>query len=122
MAGEDRGSSLNLKLDLLEKGHEFSFFQALRLLRRLTKGIEQPSPEGRGHIKIRPHLSLAFPPADIAQIEENAEDPFSFTVTATFLGLYGSSSPLPTFYTEDLLAEAMEEETVTRDFIDIFNQ
>jgi len=122
MAGEDRGSSINLKLDLLEKGHEFSFFQALRLLRRLTKEIEKPSTAAKGYIKIRPHLSLAFPPADIAQIEENAEGFFSFTVTATFLGLYGSSSPLPTFYTEDLLAEAAEEETVTRDFIDIFNQ
>ncbi len=122
MAGEDRRSSINLKLDLLERGHEFSFFQALRLLRRLAKEGERSSAVGGGKIKVHPHLSLAFPPADIARIEENPEDPLSFTVTATFLGLYGSSSPLPNFYTEDLLAEAMEEETVTRDFIDIFNQ
>ncbi len=122
MAGEDRRSSFNLKLDLLEKGHEFSFFQALRLLRRLAKEGERPSAEGSGKIKVHPHLSLAFPPADIARIEENSEDHLSFTVTATFLGLYGPSSPLPNFYTEDLLAEAMEEETVARDFIDIFNQ
>lgn len=122
MAGEDRRSSINLKLDLLERGHEFSFFQALRLLRRLTKEGERPSIEDEGKIRVRPHLSLAFPPADIARIEENSEGPLRFIVTATFLGLYGSSSPLPTFYTEDLLAEAVEEETVSRDFIDIFNQ
>lgn len=122
MAGEDRRSSINLKLDLLEKGHEFSFFQALRLLRRLGKEVEKPPADFEGKIKIRPHLSLAFPAADIAQIEEDPTSPFGFSVTATFLGLYGSSSPLPTFYTEDLLAEAAEEESVTRDFIDIFNQ
>ena len=42
-------------------------------------------------------------------------------MTATFLGLYGHASPLPTFYTEDLLEDETSDEPATRDFLDIFN-
>ncbi len=35
--------------------------------------------------------------------------------------MYGISSPLPSFYTEDLLYEANEDNYVVRDFIDIIN-
>jgi len=73
------------------------------------------------NIRIRPELSLAFPSSDIVKIEELPQEPALFRITATFLGLYGVSSPLPTFYTEDLFAEAAEDESVSRDFLDIFN-
>ena len=42
-------------------------------------------------------------------------------ISATFLGLYGASSPLPRFYTERLLEEQADDCSVTRDFLDIFN-
>ena len=124
MAGEVRRSSLNLKLDLLKKGHEFSFFQVMRLLRLLVReseGTEEKRIDEEGPIRIRPELSLVFPASDVAKIDELANDRSPFLVTATMLGLYGSSSPLPTFYTEDLLDEEAEDQSVTRDFIDIFN-
>jgi type VI secretion system protein ImpH len=57
----------------------------------------------------------------VAKIEELANEGPLFLVTATMLGLYGVSSPLPTFYTEDLMDEAAEDMSVTRDFLDIFN-
>lgn len=124
MAGQDRGPSPHLKSDLLGKAHEFSFFQVMRLLRLLLQGLGSTEEKGsveEEYIRIRPELSLSFPPADVAKIEEiKGEKPF-FSITATLLGLYGSSSPLPTFYTEDLLDEAAEDLSVTRDFIDIFN-
>ena len=124
MAGEVRKSSLNLKLELLKKGHQFSFFQVIRLLRLLVleseKTEEKETEEGK-KIRIRPELSLAFPASDVLKIEEMTGDTSAFLVTATMLGLYGSSSPLPTFYTEDLLDEENEDLSVTRDFIDIFN-
>ncbi len=79
-------------------------------------------------IRVRPELSLAFPGTDIASIEEidEDEDPavdtqMRYRITTAFLGLYGVSSPLPTFYTEDLLDEAREDSSVSRDFIDIIN-
>jgi len=82
----------------------------------------QSDNSGARKIKVHPELSLGFPPADVSSIDQPSQDNHAYVVTATFLGLYGSSSPLPTFYTEDLLQEAAEDESVTRDFIDIFNQ
>ena len=124
MASQDRGSSSHLKKDLLGKAHEFSFFQVMRLLRLFLQD-QEISEEKRSveeeYIRIRPELSLSFPPADVVKIEESDGEKPRFSITATLLGLYGSSSPLPTFYTEDLLDEAAEDMSVTRDFIDLIN-
>lgn len=124
MAGENRGSPSHLKRDLLQHGHEYSFFQVMRLL-RLFDGSPARS-EGavageRDHIKIRPTLSLSFPAADVDSIEELDDDRNRFVINTTFLGLYGSSSPLPTFYTEDLIDEAAADGSVARDFLDVVN-
>jgi type VI secretion system protein ImpH len=124
MASQVRGPSFDLKLNLLKEGHSFSFFQVIRLIRLLHRDSCHPNVQQAveiENIRIRPELSLAFPASDIARVEELPGDISSFLVTATFLGLYGVSSPLPTFYTEDLLSESSEDESVTRDFIDIIS-
>lgn len=124
MAGQVGKSSFNIKFELLEKAHEFSFFQVMRLLRLLGHGPEKsgvPEEDKREKVRVRPELSLAFPPADVVKVEETAGEGPGYRVTATFLGLYGSCSPLPTFYTEDLLEEAEGDSSVTRDFLDIIN-
>jgi type VI secretion system protein ImpH len=123
MAGQDRKSALDLKLDLLKQGHGFSFFQALRLLRRCGGGEESPGDSGGAglDLRIRPDLSLGFPASDVARIEETPGGPAGYRVTDSFLGLYGASSPLPTFYTEDLIDEALADSTTARDFLDIFH-
>ncbi|MHB1011537.1 MAG: type VI secretion system baseplate subunit TssG [Desulfobacteria bacterium] len=124
MAGPDRKSALDLKLDLLKQGHGFSFFQALRLLRRVGGAGEESPGEKEGAdrtLRIRPDLSLGFPASDVARIEETPGGPAGYRVTVSFLGLYGASSPLPTFYTEDLIDEQLSDSTTTRDFLDIFH-
>jgi type VI secretion system protein ImpH len=124
MASQIRGPSFDLKLNLLKEGYSFSFFQVIRLIRLFSRcdiPAEEEQTTKNEKIKIRPELSLAFPASDIARVEELPGDIPSFMVTATFMGLYGVSSPLPTFYTEDLFIEAAEDETVARDFIDIIS-
>lgn len=124
MAGQAGESSFNLKADLLKRGHSFSFFQVMRLLRLLVQEAERSPKEetyALENVKIRPELSLAFPAADVAKIEEISGAKPHFRVMVTFLGLYGSSSPLPIFYTEDLIDEAVEDRSATRDFIDIIH-
>lgn len=123
MATPGRRSSFDLRIDLLKEAHSFSFFQVLRLLRLFAP----PGTKGSGlgfidfeNVRIRSTLSLGFPPADVESIAE-VDEGSSFQVTVTPLGLYGSSSPLPTFYTEDLIEEASEDESVSRAFIDIIN-
>jgi type VI secretion system protein ImpH len=124
MAGETGQTTFDLKQELLTKGHEFTFIQAMRLLGLLGASPEIPSDpsdhRARIPIRIRSDNSLAFPAADITAIEENSEEP-GFRITANFLGLYGPSSPLPTFYTEEVIDEANSDESVRRDFLDIYN-
>ncbi|MCX8117638.1 MAG: type VI secretion system baseplate subunit TssG [Desulfobacterota bacterium] len=121
MASPDRRSPAALKSDLFEKAHEFSFFQVMRLLRLLLRSGKTGASQEEQHLRLRPELSLSFPPADVARIEEVDSERPLYLVTVTLLGLYGASSPLPTFYTEDLLEEASEDLSVTRDFLDILN-
>ncbi|MCP4745880.1 MAG: type VI secretion system baseplate subunit TssG [Desulfobacteraceae bacterium] len=114
--------------DLCRQGHKYSFFQAIRLLRHLRRAQGEISDEQlESAIKIRPKISFAFPAADIDRIEtidseNDIDDDEKYQLTATFLGLYGSCSPLPNFYTEDLLTEQAEDENVSRDFLDIIHQ
>ena len=124
MAGQARRAASHIKRDLLKEGHRFAFFQVIRLLRLLDPepfDFRRQEPFRSEQIKIRPDLSLAFPAADMAKVENPSPETSDFEITATFLGLYGSSSPLPTFYSEDLIDEAIAAESVTRDFIDIIS-
>ena len=124
--------------ELLENPKEFSFTQAVRLLKRAfgAGGAQGIDAFLRKQLKIRPYLSLGFPPNDLVEIEEipenqpenkpgNIKDKQDtsrrFRMTATFLGLYGPSSPLPTYYTEELLDEQGEDKNVSREFLDIVN-
>jgi len=123
MATEARTSNLALMRLLLEKPYDFSFFQAVQLLQRYTggAGLGQLGPAAEEMVRIRPAVSMAFPAADMEQIERiprsGAE---GYRITTSFLGLYSSDSPLPTFYTEDLLWKESDQEAV-RSFLDIFH-
>jgi len=109
---------------LFREGHRFSFIQAFRflLLHMRRSGLADISlHELSKRIRMRPELSLAFPETDITAIEPLSSPPGTYRITAAFLGLYGASSPLPTFYTEDLLQEMSQDRSISRDFYDIFN-
>jgi type VI secretion system protein ImpH len=116
--------------DLLAHPQRFSFNQVVRLLRLWTTGNDPDAWKNtlRERLSFRPALSLGFAVTDVQDLElelsDDPGDPCPFAhgrVTASFLGLYGPSSPLPTFYTERLLDEQNEGCSVTRDFLDIFN-
>lgn len=111
---------------ILRDGHSFSFFQIIRIIRCLLsksrKDLKSITDTNEA-IRIKPELTLAFPSSDIKSVRNlgNADDP-NFLILVNFLGLYGTSSPLPIFYTEDLIEEKSEDESTVRDFIDIINQ
>ena len=142
MATEARNNTAALKEALIKQSRQFSFIQAIRLLKNhLRYELEEGHDETdalpptslsqtswQQAIRVRPELSLAFPGTDLISVEETeinddlAPDmQMRYQITTGFLGLYGTSSPLPTFYTEDLLDEAREDSSVSRDFIDIIN-
>lgn len=107
-----------------EQAPEITLGQALRLLERAHADAPHLPPFARD-VQIRPHLSLAFPAADIVDVQTPEGDqpvpPPAWRLTTTLLGLYGTMGPLPTFYTEELLEEARNDESVSRDFLDILN-
>ncbi len=123
MARKDRGSPINLIEQLTQYSSRFSFIQAVRLLRLLIRNSEPSATEQEleNRIRVRPELSFDFPGTDITHIERIDSVPERFLITVTFLGLYGASSPLPAFYTEDLLHEREDDRSITRDFLDIIN-
>ena len=128
MAGKNRQHApalTDIRQLLLERGHHLPFVQVIRLLKLYLsrqQGKKLTNEELFRLIRVRPHLSLDFPGTDVIRVEEIDEGRARFRITATFLGLYGSSSPLPTFYTEDLIEEEREGRNATREFLDIINQ
>lgn len=117
MGSKDRRPASALREDLLKSGSRYSYFQAMRLLYRLV------ASGSHDRIRTRPELSFSFPSSDISDIKYiQGKDEGRYDITATFLGLYGVSSPLPNFYTEDLFLEASEDRSTCRDFLDIFNE
>ncbi|WJF89274.1 type VI secretion system baseplate subunit TssG [Paraburkholderia bonniea] len=112
MASEDRAATTALSR-LEADGPRYGFFQALRLLRR-----DYPDRAAfEAAVRFQPTLGLGFAGNDIEQIETDASG--KVRVRVNFFGLYGVSSPLPTFYTEDLIDEARNGRSAMRDFIDI---
>lgn len=122
--------------DLLRQPQDYAFSQAVDLLRLWANPRSARELENflRHRLKFRSALSLGFAVSDVAELDldlppdpasgvpQASAQPFhKARITATFLGLYGASSPLPKFYTERLLDEQGEDASVTRDFFDIFN-
>ena len=71
------------------------------------------------NIRIQPELNLDYPQSDIADISKLEDD--KYQITTTFFGLYGVSSPLPGFYTEELLDDEWDEFENRKRFLDVIH-
>jgi len=105
---------------------DFDFFQLVHLVERLVPeaaAVGDTGPAAREPLRFRPALSLGFPVADIESAEWRDALLSSggfVTLTTTFLGLYGTKSPLAAHFTEQLLSNG-EGEARVRDFLDLFH-
>lgn len=80
-----------------------------------------PATDGRmGPILLRSTRSLGFPASDITEVRESSDvGPFALEADIAFLGLYGPSSPLPTFWTERAISDDAGGKGL-RDVLDLF--
>ena len=119
MACKDQQSITKLVEDFVKKGHNYGFYQSIRWLNGIAKICEQEQLKPL-KINITPYLSLDFSGSDIKEMSFDT-DKGVVNIVATFLGLYGTVSPLPTFYTEKLIKNVNDNITVEKDFLDMFH-
>lgn len=120
-SGKTRHKSLKLspgeRLELLPGS--FAFAQAMDLVKRRLKERGVSDTEKALRFRVNPNLS--FPSGDIESIAFHGEGEESRAeVMLNLMGLHGSASPLPAYFTE-FIAQHQDEENALRDFFDIFN-
>jgi type VI secretion system protein ImpH len=106
----------------------FDFFQAVRLLQRLSDDrlpVGLNGPPAREAVRFKALPSLSFPASAIHALSApTAEQPVP-TAVVTFLGLHGPSGVLPRHYTELVMRlerdQRGEERRALRDWLDLFN-
>jgi type VI secretion system protein ImpH len=124
MAGENGPTDSFVKEDLTTKVQGMSFFQLVQLLERYhhpAARVGGCGPAAGEMIRFRAESSLGFPAADVSGLESISESPDRFRITTTFFGLYGTTSPLPAFYSEQILWREQEGNQAARDFLDVFH-
>jgi len=99
----------------------FNFYRFCQLIEQFSAGGKAPGSSFSlrdDAVRFRPHPGMGFPVSELKCTQENAPHPP--TVRTTFLGLYGTDSPLPTSYIDDI-AQHREGHEHLEAFLDIFN-
>jgi type VI secretion system protein ImpH len=120
---ENRETDNNLISAFLRKERAFSFFQVVHLIEtyyRARARVGYGGPASSESIRFRHEPSLEFPSSDIVAIKRDEDQPERFNLTTAFMGLCGTVSPLPAFYSEDILWSEQDEDTV-KAFLDLFH-
>lgn len=102
---------------------EYSLFQGVMLvLQQLREAHPQLDDEALyERLEFQANPSLGFPGTDIERVEFFHEDgELRARLRVNLIGLFGSSSPLPAFYSEQALGDGPGGNP-TRDFLDLFN-
>ncbi len=112
----------SLEAELAGHPYVFEFFQAVRLVERLSRGrtpvggFAQPKTEC---VRFRVHNAAVFPASEIQAFEwRESQAPL---MTLNFMGLTGPQGVLPVYYTQLVAERVRLRDTAVRDFLDIFN-
>lgn len=124
MADADRGPDHPLTRAIAAEGYRFSFFQVVRLLQHAFPDrarVGGPGPASQELLRFRPSLDMAFATSDVREVRPfvGPDGAPRYEVTVTFMGLYGTVSPLPSYFTEELLRQ--EDDSITRGVLDLFH-
>jgi type VI secretion system protein ImpH len=124
MAAPGRRTDPSLEEALFQRGYDFEFFQAARLLARIFAGRKPVGGTAKPHqefARFAARLSMAFPPSAVHDIERMEEPGDPARMTVAFLGLTGTQGVLPFCYTEWMLARKAAKDDTLAAFLDLFN-
>ena len=117
-----------LEQHLRRRARQYDFFQLMQVLERIPTGVlfGHQDSVSRQRIRFRAEPTLAFSPSDVVDVrwlppKDGDPGDAKFELTVSFMGLYGPASPLPTHYTEAIIAGDLDN-TNRRDFLDYFHQ
>lgn len=100
----------------------FDFYQAVRLLEREAGGGVSPgdgADPAAEPVRFRAANDFAFPPADLVSVRgEPGRQP---EMTVAFLALGGAQGPLPVPLAVRVQDRLSDNDTATRDFLDLFH-
>lgn len=123
MASDKRDQTSLLESKLVRSSRKFTFEKAVDLINgrggKYAQVDRNYSVENET-ILFRANPSLGFPSSDIDQII--AKDNGKLEMVVNFLGLYGPSSPLPTYFTESIIEENRDVEQENLDSFYIVNE
>jgi type VI secretion system protein ImpH len=124
MAAPGRRTVPSIEEALFQRGYDFEFFQAARLLARIFAGRKAVGGTAKPHqefARFAARLSMAFPPSGVHDIERMREPGDPVRMTVAFLGLTGTQGVLPFWYTEWMLARKAAKDDTLAAFLDLFN-
>jgi type VI secretion system protein ImpH len=148
MGAQDGRSRATVADRLLDEAYRFDFFQAVRLLERMslesaggdpneaTQPVGYDTDPGNEVVRFRSLVSLHFPASAVSAVSRSSRrdrapsgDPrgsdgnhrFPFEMVVNFMGLAGPSGVLPQHYTQLLIDLNRNKDLSLQDFLDIFN-
>jgi type VI secretion system protein ImpH len=123
----------SIRADLLANARYYDFFYVVGMAERLhpqAVRVGGDGPPAREAIRFRHDGDLVFSAGDISAIEwveqkRSAEQLLEapkrrFEITTAFLGLTGSTTPMPLYFAEEI-TQAQDSGEVKRDFLDVFH-
>lgn len=119
----DRTPDHPLIAALRRRSSESAFHELVRVIESLPRRDDQvpvghQGPPSREDLLFKPALDFSFGASEVDSVDYDEEHD-RYQLTSRFFGLYGTHSPLPAHYTEQLLYE--DPDGRLRAFLDIFN-
>jgi type VI secretion system protein ImpH len=109
---------------LFDRGYEFDFFQAVRLLSLIfprRREVGTAARPGEEVARFGAQMTLAFPASAVHNIERTPGPGDPARVVVAFLALTGTQGVLPFWYTERMIARATAKDDTLAAFFDLFN-
>lgn len=106
----------------LQDAHQYSYYQLLETLYQLHGDDLEQRPlaaQTRRRLRLEVSPSLAFPVADVLRADRIADE--RYRIEASFLGLHGVDSPLPSYYLDDIAYENAHGIGIRPAFLNFFN-